>query len=82
MLEDVDEALRLAGQLLRDPGTRLAAAIAGWDNPVSAEVIVLASIYTSWTNTRHPLMPDDTERTITDVETRLADMALENMNRR
>lgn len=80
--EDVEEALRLAAQLVRDPGTRLAAAVAGWDRPISVESFLLASIYTAWSGVQHPLMPDMRERALSDVETRLADMALENMNRR
>lgn len=80
--QDVEEALRLTGQLLRDPATRLAAKVAGWDRPLSIEAFFLASIYTSWTGERHPLMPDVSDRNLSDVETRLADLALENMNRR
>jgi hypothetical protein len=80
--EDVDEALRLTGQLLRDPGSRVAAAVAGWERPISVEGFLLASVYAAWTGERHPLMPDLTDRAITDVDARLADMALENMNRR
>jgi len=82
VLDDVDEAIRLTKELLKDPGTRLAAAIAEWDYPISVEAFLLASIYTAWSGQRHPLMPDDSERSITDVEIRLADLALENMNRR
>lgn len=80
--KDVAEVLRLAKQLLRDPGTRLAAAVAGWDRPVSTEAFIMAGLWTAWTGERHPLMPDTRERNVSDVEARLADMALENMNRR
>jgi hypothetical protein len=79
---DVEEALRLAGQLVRSLGTRLNAAVAGWDVPISPESLLLASLYTAWTKTQHPLMPNLEDRSLSDVETRLADMALENMNRR
>ena len=79
---DVEEVLRLAKQLLKDPGTRLAAAVAGWDQPLSVSDFITASLYTAWTGERHPLIPDSNERHVSDVENRLADMALENMNRR
>ena len=79
---DEEEAWRLLGQLLRDPGTHTAAAVAGWERPVSTEAFFLASLYTAWTGERHPLIPDIGARKLTDVESRLADMALENMNRR
>lgn len=79
---DLEEVLRLTRQLLRDSSSRLAAAVAGWRAPVSTESFFLAALYTAWTGERHPLLPDVSERSITDVETRLADMALENMNRR
>lgn len=82
MLENVDEALRLARQLIKDPGTRLAAAIAGWDQPLSVSDFIAASLFTAWTGETHPLMPDLSDRALSDVETRLADMALQNMNRR
>jgi hypothetical protein len=82
VLDDLDEALRLAGQLLKDPGTRLAAAVGGHEHPISIEGILLASIYSSWAGERHPLMPEAQDRKLSDVETRLADKALENMNRR
>ncbi len=79
---DVEEALRLAGMLLRDTGTRLAAAVAGWDRPISTGDFILASIYSAWSGQNHPLLPEIKARQITDVERRLADLALENMNRR
>lgn len=79
---DADEALRLTGQLLRDPATRLSAAVAGWERPVTIEAFFLASLYTAWTGERHPLMPDLSEPNLSDVETRIADMALATMNRR
>lgn len=39
------EAWRLTQQLLRDPSSHVAAAIAGWEHPVSAEWLVLADLY-------------------------------------
>lgn len=80
--DDTEEALRLTRQLLRDPGTRLAAAVAEWDQPVSVEGFILASLYTAWTGATHPLLPNLSDRALSDVDTRLADLALENMNRR
>jgi hypothetical protein len=82
VLEDVGEALRLTKQLLMNPATRLAAVVAGWERPVSIEAFLFASLYTAWSGHRHPLMPTDSDNETTDVEIRLADLALENMNRR
>lgn len=79
---DVEETIRLTRQILRNTGSRLSAAVAGWDQPFSTEAFMLASIYSSWAGERHPLLPDVSEQSISDVETRLADMALEGMNRR
>lgn len=79
---DLEETFRLARQLLREPSSRLSAAVAGWERPLSLEAILLASVYTAWTGEQHPLMPDASDRQISEVETRLADMALEAMNRR
>jgi len=79
---DLDEALRLARQLLKDPSTRLAAAVAGWDHPLSVEALISASLWTAWTGKRHPMVPDETTRSVSEIDTRLADIALENMNRR
>ena len=79
---DVEETIRLTQQILRNPASRLAAVVAGWDQPLSIEAFIGASLYTAWTGERHPLLPDVSERTLSDVETRLADMALERMNRR
>lgn len=79
---DLGEAFRLTKALLKDPGTRLSAAVAGWKTPITVEGFILASLYTAWSGERHPLLPDMTDRTASDVDTRLADMALENMNRR
>lgn len=76
---DVEEVLRLTRQLLRDPGTRLAAAVAGWEHPISLETFMLASIYSTWSGERHPFLPDLSDRSISEVDTRLADMALEAM---
>ena len=80
--EDVEETLRLTGELIREPSSHLAAAVAGWDRPLSVEAFMLASLYTAWVGERHPLLPDVAEQSLSDVETRLADMALEAMNRR
>lgn len=78
----MDEALRLAKRLMFDPGTHLGAAVAGWERPVPLLAIYMASLYTAWTGEPHPLMPTAHKSEMPDVERQLADMALENMNRR
>lgn len=79
---DPGELYRLLKLLLTRPDSQIAAAVAGWDRALSLEAVMLASLYTAWTGQRHPLMPDAPDLSLTDVETRLADMALEAMNRR
>lgn len=44
--------------------------------------VFLASLYTAWTGNAHPLLPNPERHSLSDIETRLADKALENMNRR
>ena len=39
------EAYRLTTVLLSDPSSHVAAAVAGWDHPVSREWLVLADVY-------------------------------------
>lgn len=39
------EAWRLLGELMKDPSSHVAAAVAGWDHPVSREWIVAANTY-------------------------------------
>lgn len=73
---------RLLKVLLTRPDSQFSAAVAGWVRPLSLESIMLASLYTAWTGQRHPLMPEAPEKDLSDPETRLADAALENMNRR
>ena len=77
-----DEVWRLLGILLTRPDSQVSAAVAGWDRPLSIEAFLLASLYTTWSGERHPLMPDVSERSLSEVEIRLADMALQAMNRR
>lgn len=77
-----DEIWRLLKLLLTRPDSQVSAAVAGWDRPLSVEAFMLASLYTAWVGERHPLLPDVSERSLSDVEIRLADMALEAMNRR
>lgn len=77
--KDEDEFWRLVRVLLTRPDSQLSAAVAGWERPISLEAMVGASLYTTWSGEPHPLMPDVQKRTLSDVETRLADMALENM---
>jgi len=79
--DDVEEVLRLTSQLLKDTGTRLFAATAGWDRPLSTEAIMSASNYTATTGQPHPLMPKPTKPKVTDIEMRLADLALANMKK-
>lgn len=79
---DIEELFRLVNQILRNPASHLAAAVAGWSQPLSIEAFISASLYTAWTGQKHPLMPDESERSLSDVDVRLADMALEAMNRR
>lgn len=79
---DEGEFWRLLKVLLTRTDAQLFAAVAEWDRPISTEAFFLASLYTAWSGERHPLLPDGSEQSISDVESRLADMALENMNRR
>lgn len=81
VLDDVEEAMRLARQLLRDLRSRFAARVADRD-PLSVEAIYIASLWSAWTGEKHPLLPDSSEQQLSEAEIRLADMALENMNRR
>ena len=76
------EAWRLLRILLTRPDSQVSAVVAGWDRPLTIEAFMLASLYTAWVGERHPLLPDVAEQSLSDVETRLADMALEAMNRR
>lgn len=76
------ELWRLLSILLTRPDSQLSAAVAGWNRPLSVEAFFLGSLYTAWVGEPHPLMPEAPERTLSDLETRLADMALEAMNRR
>jgi hypothetical protein len=39
------EALRLTSELARDPGSRVGAALAGWDYPVSQEALVVMNLF-------------------------------------
>lgn len=39
------EAYRLASVLARDPASAVAAAVAGWDYPISRDALVLADLY-------------------------------------
>lgn len=80
--KDDGEIWRLLRILLNRSDSQVFAAVAGWDQPLSVEVFMLASIYSAWTGQRHQLLPDVSDRSLSDVETRLADMALEAMNRR
>lgn len=80
--DDPDELWRLLGILLTRPDSQVSAAVAGWERPLSVESFFLGSLYTAWVGERHPLMPDAPAVALSDVETRLADMALEAMNRR
>lgn len=73
---------RLLRLLIARPGSQINAAVAGWDRPISLEAMLLASVWSAWTGEQHPLMPDTSGRSLTDAESRLADLALENMNRR
>lgn len=81
MLEDVEEVLRLTRLLLRDSGSQLAAAANGWKRPFSTEAFLLSGVYQAWAGEPHPLMPE-VSKSISEVDERLADMALEAMNRR
>lgn len=82
MKADAAEMWRLLRILLTRPDSQIFAAVAGWDRPVSIEAFMLASLYTAWVGERHPLLPDVAERSLSDVDIRLADMTLEAMNRR
>lgn len=79
---DIDEVFRLTRQLLRNTGSRLFAAVAKWEQPLSTEAFIAASLYSAWAGERHPLLPDVSDNPLSDVDVRLADMALERMNRR
>ena len=79
---DGDEVWRLLKVLLTRSDTHTAAVVAGWDRPISIETLLLASLYTAWVGQRHPLIPEAPEQDLSDAESRLADMALESMNRR
>lgn len=74
--------MRLATQLLKDTGTRLFAASAGWERPISTEAIFSASVYSATTGQPHPMMPKPQKPKVSDIEMRLADLALANMKRK
>lgn len=78
--DDVEEVLRLAGQVVRTPGTRLNAAIAGHDHPLSITDLLIASVYSAWTGQPHPLVPTSKQSATPEIDVRLADLALQNMN--
>jgi hypothetical protein len=79
--DDVEEVLRLATQLLKNTGTRLFAASNGWDQPLSTEAIMSASVYAATVGQPHPMMPKPSKPKVTDIEMRLADLALANMKK-
>jgi len=80
--EDEEEVFRLVAQLLKDTGTRLFAASAGWEHPFSRADFIMASVYSAWSGQPHHLMPKPSKPKVSDIENRLAEAALQRMKRK
>ena len=80
--ENEDELVRLLKILLTRTDSLFFAKTVGWVRPISVEAFAVASLYTAWTGAKHPMLPDVEDKQVADIDIQLADMALENMNKR